>query len=93
MNDNKLFPYYYNIPFVLTLFLIASKLEGRLEWSWFQVLFVPMSIDIVLGVLVYIVLRLLGSRWHHRQDKPYGQRLHWDGKNKRMYGPFEKDDQ
>lgn len=90
MNEDKRLRRYYNFPSTIALLLVALKLDGRLEWSWLCVLFVPMWVDIALGILVHIIFGLWGNR-SRRQDKPYGKRLHWDSQNKRMYGPFEED--
>lgn len=91
MNENRGFWEYHNPSFTMTLLLIALRLDGQIGWSWLLVLFVPMWVDIILEILVHLIAGLWPNR-SHKQDKPYGERLYWDGKNGRMYGPFGEDD-
>ena len=86
---------------LITLFLVLSKLDGTMEITWmtaFLPFFISNLIPVVVEIIYFIckgivnIVNSLKTNQNYNVSKP-GERLYWDAANKRMYGPFETEEE
>ena len=82
---------------ILILVPIALKLDGKLDVSWMHIftpLLIVWAIDVISSIIVIICNIASNIKRNQEINIRYnGQKLYWDATNKRMYGPFETEDE
>ena len=82
------------ISIILTLILVALKLDGVLECNWIWVL-TPIFSSYIATLLGILILWIWASIDHYKRNKPfrsYGKPTYWDAKTGRIYGDFDEVD-
>lgn len=77
---------------LVTVILVALKLDGTLQWKWIWVLS-PIWLDLVIGIIMSVAI-LIATRERKEKYKPYiagGKRLMWDANTQTMYGDCGKE--
>ena len=81
---------------MISVFFIAMKLDGFINWPWLIVLFPIWGASLVILAGYGIILTIIKiHKWWHNGIQPAfvakGNPLVWDYKSGEMYGDYEKE--